>query len=474
VSSASPQDAGALTYEHYFGLREKPFSLSSDPRFFVSSSAHGAAFDRLAAGIRRREGILVLTGEVGTGKTTLCRAVFQSLDHKTFAAFVPDPFLSREDLLKTLLVEFGVVSGDEIRSGRLRGVSRTDLSYPLYDFLASLQRLKAFAVVMIDESQNLTTELLEEIRILSDLENRQKLLQVLLVGQPELQLRLNTTGMRQLSQRVSIRCELIPLVREDVKPYVSRRLTVAGNDGRVQFTDAAIDLVGTASNGIPRVINLVCDRALFRAAHSRTPRVDAEHVLWAVDDLRLPIAQTLRRPSGDQPEGGLESFGEEFLEPAREREDLRRPAPQDQGLLPVFDPADDLERPVAQTLQASFGDQPGGDLESFSEEFREAPLALASTDPASQLDEIGKTTPPEAEAQKPAIDVDFAAARRRRNRLLGLVSAWLALAASLVGHWYSSAPALQHQTDALMRPAEPRPPVASLPALTTLRSKTEH
>jgi type II secretory pathway predicted ATPase ExeA len=457
VSNASPQDPGSLTYERYFGLREKPFSLSSDPRFFVSNSTHGAAFDRLAAGIRRREGILVLTGEVGTGKTTLCRAVFQSLDHKTFAAFVPDPFLSREDLLKTLLVNFGVVSGDEIRSGRLRGVSRTDLSYPLYDFLTSLQRLKAFAVVMIDESQNLTTELLEEIRILSDLENRQKLLQVLLVGQPELQVRLNTSGMRQLSQRVSIRCELIPLAREDVKPYVSHRLTVAGNDGRVQFTDAAIHLVGKASNGIPRVINLVCDRALFRAAHSRTPRVDAEHVVWAVDDLELPVAQTLRGPSGDQPGGGLESFRGEFLEPPTEHQDLHRLAPQGQGLFPVFDAVNDLERPVAQTLQASFEDQPGGGLESFQEEFLESPLVLPSTGPVGQLDEIGKSVLPEAEAPRPAIEADFAAARRRRSRLLGLVGALLVVAASLVGHWYSSAPAPRRQSDVLAQPAEPRP-----------------
>jgi general secretion pathway protein A len=324
VSDASPRDPGSLTYEPYCGLREKPFSLSSDPRFFFSESTHGAAFDSLAAGIRRREGILVLTGEVGTGKTTLCRAVFQSLDQKTFAAFVPDPFLSREDLLKTLLVSFGVVSVDEIRSGQLRGVSRTELSYPLYDFLASLQPLKAFAVVMIDEAQNLTSELLEEIRILSELENRQKLLQVLLVGQPELRLRLATSAMRQLSQRVSTRCELIPLAREQVKPYVSHRLMVAGNDGRVQFTDAALDLIGTASNGIPRVMNLVCDRALFRAARLRTLRVDAEHVVWAVDDLKLPVAQTLRVPFGDQPGGGLESFREESQEPSTEREDLDR------------------------------------------------------------------------------------------------------------------------------------------------------
>jgi type II secretory pathway predicted ATPase ExeA len=381
VSDAGPRDPGALTYEPYFGLREKPFSLSSDPRFFFSHSTHGAAFDRLAAGIRRREGILVLTGEVGTGKTTLCQAVFQSLDQKTFAAFVPDPFLSREDLLKTLLVSFGVVSEDEIRRGRLRGVSRTDLSYPLYDFLASLQPLNAFAVVMIDEAQNLTSELLEEIRILSDLENRQKLLQILLVGQPELQFRLTTSAMRQLSQRVSIRCELIPLAREDVRPYVSHRLAIAGNDGRVQFTDAAIDLVGTASNGTPRVINLVCDRALFRAASSQTLTVDAEHVVWAVDDLKLAAAQTLRAPFGDQPGGGLASFREEFLEPCS---------------LPAF----------------------------------------SSAGSGSQLDETRVGASPEAEAPGPAFVADFAAARQRRNRVLTLAGACLAVATSLVGYWY--------------------------------------
>jgi type II secretory pathway predicted ATPase ExeA len=287
VSDAGPIDKSALTYEPFFGLREKPFSLASDPRFFCSEASRGAAFDTMATAIRRREGILVLTGEVGTGKTTLCRAVLRSLDQKTFAAFVPDPFLSREDLLKTLLVDFGVVSVDDIKSGRLRGASRTDLSYPLYDFLASLRPLKAFAVVMIDEAQNLATELLEEIRILSDLEDGQRLIEVVLVGQPELRARLAAPDMRQLRQRVSTRCDLAPLTHAEVEPYVSRRLLIAGNDGRLQFTGAAIDLVSTAAEGIPRVINLVCDRALLRAARAEVMTVSAEHVAGALDDLQL-------------------------------------------------------------------------------------------------------------------------------------------------------------------------------------------
>ena len=292
TSAATPHDPGSLTYEPHFGLREKPFSLSSDPRFFYRQSSHGASFDTLAAGIRRREGILALMGEVGTGKTTLCRAVLQALDRRTFAAFVPDPFLSREDLLKTLLVDFGVVSVDEIRSGRLKGATRTDLSYPLYDFLASLQPLKAFAVVMIDEAHNLATDLLEEIRILSDLEkNHEKLLEVMLIGQPELQGRLASTEMRQLAQRVSLRCELVPLAPDEVKAYISHRLTVAGNDGRVEFTEQAVECVATASAGIPRVVNLICDRALLKAAWSGTSIVNAEHVVWAATELHMPTSQ---------------------------------------------------------------------------------------------------------------------------------------------------------------------------------------
>jgi type II secretory pathway predicted ATPase ExeA/cell division septation protein DedD len=281
-----PDDSGCLTYETYFGLREKPFSLSPNPRFFFRDPSRTAAFNDLLGGIRRREGILALTGEVGTGKTTLCRAVLQALDRKTFAAFVPDPILSREDLLKTLLVDFGVVSVDEIRGGHLRGASRTELSYPLYEFLTSLQPLHAFAVVMIDEAQNVPNALLEEIRILSDLENEQKLLQLVLVGQPELQARLSSPEMRQLTQRLSVRCELGPFLRSEVGDYIAHRLTVAGSGG-VSFTEPAVNLINNASGGIPRVINLLCDRALFRAARAGTSLVAHDHVLGAADDLKI-------------------------------------------------------------------------------------------------------------------------------------------------------------------------------------------
>jgi general secretion pathway protein A len=288
-ADSSSGDPECLTYEVHFGLREKPFSLSPNPRFFFRNSSHAQAFDALIAGIRRREGILALTGEVGTGKTTLCRTVSESLDRKTFAAFVPDPILSREDLLKTLLVDFGVVSIDDMKADRLRGASRTELSYALSEFLTSLQPLHAFAVVMIDEAQNLPAALLEEIRILSDMENGEKLLQLVLIGQPELQARLSTPEMRQLKQRLTVRCKLDPLARDDVGNYISHRLGIAGN-GNVEFAEDAIHLTYEASEGIPRVINLLCDRALFRAASAGATTVSAEHIVGAADDLWIPLA----------------------------------------------------------------------------------------------------------------------------------------------------------------------------------------
>ena len=278
--------SASLTYEPFYGLREKPFSLSADPRFLYMSPAHAPAFDALLAGIRRREGLVVLTGEIGTGKTTLCRSVLQQLDRRTFSAFVPDPFVSREDLLKTLLVDFGVISISDLTRGRFNGASRSELSYPLYEFLDSLVPLQAFAVLVIDETQNLSLPLLEELRILSELERREKLLQVVLVGQPELRSSLRLPQMRQVDQRVSVRCELTALDADGVAGYVNHRLAVAGSgDSGVQFTPSALDALHQGSAGVPRVINRLCDRALEHAYAARSRQIDAEFVSRAIDDL---------------------------------------------------------------------------------------------------------------------------------------------------------------------------------------------
>jgi type II secretory pathway predicted ATPase ExeA len=277
-----------LTYEPYYGLHEKPFSLSADPRFLYKSPSHAPTFEDLRAGICRREGLIVLTGDIGTGKTTLCRAVVEELDRKTFSAFVPDPFLSREDLLKMLLIDFGVVSIDDLKSGRLAGASRPDLSYPLYEFLKSLVPLQAFAVMIIDEAQNLSPQLLEEIRILSDLEDPEKLLQVVLVGQLELHAKLKLPEMRQVDQRVSIRCNLQPLTRDVVAGYIAHRLEVAGGGrDRVEFSEDAVDEIYRVSRGVPRVVNLICDRALYHGYLERSPQIHPPHIVRASVDLGL-------------------------------------------------------------------------------------------------------------------------------------------------------------------------------------------
>jgi general secretion pathway protein A len=275
-----------LTYEPYYALKEKPFSLSADPRFLYKSRTHAPTFDELRAGIRRREGIIVLTGEPGTGKTTLCRSVLEALDRKTFCTFVPDPFVSREDLLKMLLVDFGVMSIDDLKNGRMNGTSRPELSYPLYDFLRSLVPLQSYAVLIIDEAQNLTSQLLEEIRILSDLEGPEKLLQLVLVGQPELRTKLKDPSMRQVDQRISVRCSLQPLERDAVSGYLAHRLTVAGGGSdRVDFSPDAIDVLYRASNGNPRVINLIADKSLHRGHIERTWLITPEIVTAALADL---------------------------------------------------------------------------------------------------------------------------------------------------------------------------------------------
>jgi type II secretory pathway predicted ATPase ExeA len=268
-----------LTYEPFYGLREKPFSLTSDSRFFYQSHSHAPAFDDLLNAIRRRESLNALTGDIGTGKTTLCRAVLESLDRKTFSAFVRDPFASREELLKVLLTDFAVASTEDVTSGRLRGATRTELSYLLHEFLATLAPLQAFAVVIIDEAQNLSPQLLEEVRILSDADG---LLQVVLVGQLELRDQLKRPEMRQIDQRVSVHCQLQPLDVAGVAGYISHRLhVVGGSSDRVRFTGDAIEAIYVRSAGVPRVINRLCDRALHHGYSRRAAVIDAGIVALA-------------------------------------------------------------------------------------------------------------------------------------------------------------------------------------------------
>ena len=277
-------------YEDYYGFVEKPFSLTPDPKYLYKSESHANAFELLQYAIRRREGFVVVTGDIGTGKTTLCRAILEQLDRKTFTALVLNPFISEEDLLRLILQDFGVVSRDEMKSGRLRGVSKQDLIDTLNEFLLSLLPLRARALIIMDEAQNLPRQVLEQVRILSNLEtDKEKLLQVVMVGQLNLKDVLRSPDLRQLDQRVSIRYELKPLTAEETAAYVAHRVTIAGGGAAVTFTPKALELVHRCTGGIPRLINLVCDRALLGAYSERANRIMPVMIRKAAGSLDLSV-----------------------------------------------------------------------------------------------------------------------------------------------------------------------------------------
>jgi general secretion pathway protein A len=275
-------------YEEYFGFTEKPFSLTPDPKYLFKSASHASAFELLQYAIRRREGFVVITGDIGTGKTTLCRAILEQIDKKTFTALVLNPFLAEDDLLRVILQEFGVVSRDEVKHGRLFRVSKAELIETLNEFLLSLQRLGAQAVLIIDEAQNLPLQVLEQIRILSNLETeKEKLLQIVLVGQSNLKDLLRRAELRQLDQRVSIRFDLKPLSAEETAQYVQHRLSVAGGGAAVTFMPKSLARLHRYTAGIPRLINLLCDRALLSAYSAHTARIVPSLVDRAAESLEL-------------------------------------------------------------------------------------------------------------------------------------------------------------------------------------------
>jgi general secretion pathway protein A len=277
-------------YEDYYGFVQPPFSLTPDPRFLYRSESHDLALQQVWQAIRRKEGFIVLTGDIGTGKTTLCRTLLEQFDQATFTALILNPFLSVEELLREMLLSFGVVSKDALRSSRLSSASRHELIRTLHDFLLSLVPLQGSAVLIIDEAQHLSPEVLEEIRILSNLEtNDQKLIQIVIVGQLNLLDVLHTSELRQLNQRISIRCSLKALTREEVEAYVTHRLWVARGTTTVTFTPKALDLVHVLSGGVPRLINLLCDRSLMAAAEKQTNRITEGHVVQAASQLNIDV-----------------------------------------------------------------------------------------------------------------------------------------------------------------------------------------
>ena len=275
-------------YEEFYGFVQSPFTLAPDPRFFYLSESHDEAIRLLLQSIRRKEGFIVLTGDIGTGKTTLCRALLEQLDTTTFTSLILNPFLSVEELLREILLDFGVVSREAVRTGRIAGATKHELASTLHDFLRSLVPLRGSGVLIIDEAQHLSPQVLEEIRVLSNLETTEsKLLQVVLVGQLNLLDVLADADMRQLDQRVSLRATLKPLTREEVDAYIAHRLSVARGSSSVGFDAEALDRVHAYSRGVPRVINLLCDRALMLGAETGRASISGELIDDAASGLAL-------------------------------------------------------------------------------------------------------------------------------------------------------------------------------------------
>jgi general secretion pathway protein A len=267
-------------YTLQFDFKENPFNLTPDPRYLYLSPQHMGALDHLIYGIVERKGFIVITGGIGTGKTTICRALLSVLDESVDSALIFNPFISDNELLQTINQEFGISSTTE---------GKTNKHYidALNEFLLKNFASGRNAVILIDEAQNLSLSVLEQIRMLSNLETeKEKLIQIVLFAQPELQDLLCTASLRQLNERITVRYEIEPLNQEQIHDYIEHRLKVARkSNGNLVFSQSAYRTIFNYSKGIPRRINAICDRALLIAYTKDISSIDRKMIQQAVDDI---------------------------------------------------------------------------------------------------------------------------------------------------------------------------------------------
>ena len=267
-------------YSSHFKLKENPFSLTPDPKYLFLSRQHREALNHLIYGIKEKKGFIVVTGGIGTGKTTLSRALLSGMDSSVETALIFNSYLSDMELLEVINQEFRLP---------LIGIERTKRRYidALNEFLLASHRAGKNAVVLIDEAQNLSRNVLEQIRMLSNLETEtEKLIQIILVGQPELRDLLEQPSLRQLNERISVRYHLDALSKDDVPDYIGHRLAVAGDTGHLKFADDAFGKICDYSRGNPRRINILCDRALLIAYAGNRLAIDRKVVKLAIQDLK--------------------------------------------------------------------------------------------------------------------------------------------------------------------------------------------
>jgi general secretion pathway protein A len=272
-------------YAAYFGLKENPFSLSPEPRYLFMSEHHRDALNYLIYGIKEKKGFVLISGGIGLGKTTICRSLINSLDDSVETALIFNTNISDLDLLETILGEYGIT---------IKGELKTKKNYidALNDFLLRNFAAGKTAVLLIDEAQNLSHGVLEQIRMLSNLETEtEKLIQIILIGQPELNNTLMLPALRQLNERITVRYDLKPLSLREVREYIQHRLIIAHGPGSLKFTRGAFNLIFTFSEGIPRRINALCDRALLIAYTKNVSKIDRKIIKLAVHDIGINYFQ---------------------------------------------------------------------------------------------------------------------------------------------------------------------------------------
>ena len=266
-------------YAAYFGLKENPFKLSPEPGYLFLSEQHRDALNYLIYGIKEKKGFVLISGDIGTGKTTLCRKLLNLLDESVETALIFNTAMSEVELLASVVKEFGVAVSRETGT-------KKDYVDALNEFLLQNFTAGKNAVLLIDEAQNLSHGVLEQIRMLSNLETeKEKLLQIILIGQPEIKATLTLPALRQLNERITVRYDLKPLAAGDVAAYIDHRLGVAGGPGKITFTKGAYRQVFDFSEGIPRRVNALCDRALLIAYTKNVAKIDRRIIRHAARDI---------------------------------------------------------------------------------------------------------------------------------------------------------------------------------------------
>lgn len=264
-------------YHDFYHFTQDPFNLTADPDFLYLSRKHREVLDHLTYGVQHRKGFLLVTGEVGTGKTTLCKELLNRLGAGVKTAFIFNANLPEIQLLQAIVEDFGIEVKNRSKLALLDGI---------YQFLLEQSAGQGNAVLLLDEAQDLPDSTLEQIRLLSNLETQKmKLLQIILVGQPELERKLAKPELRQLRQRIAIRSLLLPLNQEELTAYIQHRIRIAGGEQRVHFSDEAAVRIYHHSRGIPRITNLVCDRALLAGFVQRQNEITSEIVNRAIEEV---------------------------------------------------------------------------------------------------------------------------------------------------------------------------------------------